>query len=496
MRGHHRNSLSASSISSITSAYSVREDARRRPPPLVMAGGNPRMSGEIMYRPESPNSYQYRPHSPGGFSTPTSSTFSTGQNSPRWSSGIQSPASSHSRTHSLYTEHRTPGRRLSVPSAGNPFQSPHSGSYGQPPVGSINSSNVGTFPPTGMLASPPSSSSGSTWSRRESGASAADEAWRRRTWAHPEYYSSNFTSRLQNSVSVNQYPSGPPPQVPVVPSNAPPLNPNSTRLPGIESFDPIPRPTTPVRRQPSPMMIDTPTRVPMTPAESYRDERRGSQHWEMGMNRTMNRLDIAQSSPFETAGSWASDANRAVQAQAEQVRAQHPNQVRFEDSSYPPRSQPSAYQHQSAPPVTPRHAKRQGWYHGPVSVQHPPLDPQLQRTSPEDSSSSDGVPGTPSSATTIGDVNPSIMHSNGHVENRHDPHVYDPRIVPSNGTNGYTNYHPPPNGEPGYTYGHGQHAPPGQPQHQAPKGTDSNMLRLEALVAVATSEENVAAAAY
>jgi hypothetical protein len=496
VRGHHRNSLSASSIGSVASTYSQSTDIRRRPPPLVMAG-NPaeprsRFSQEI-FRPDSP-SYQYRPHSPGGFSTPTSATFSTGQNSPRWGSGMQSPSQSLSRTASLYAGHRTPGRRLSVPSAQNPFQSPHGGQSFGPPL--LGNSNMGGFSPSSsMINSPTTSTSGSTWSsRRESVSQASDEAWRRRTW-HPETYSS-FTSRLQNVTSANNYySSGPPPQPPTVPSNAPPLQ--TMRLPGIESFDPLPRPTTPVRRQPSPMMIDTPSRTMPHPSEPYQNERPNSQHWDQGINRNMNRLDLAQGTPpTDAASTWASEANRAVQAQAEQARAQPT--IRFEESPYstrPHTSGGSFHQHTvSAPPVTPRENKRQAWYHGPVSTQHT-MAP-VQRTSPAESTDSErGIPHTPSSST-LGEYNPGIVHSNGWVENRNGSGIIppqDPRTVP---TNGYAPYPPQSGPEAAYTYTPSAQQVQAQQQqhHQIPKSTDSNMLRLEALVAVATSEENVAAA--
>ncbi len=496
VRGHHRNSLSASSIGSAASTYSQNSDLRRRPPPLVMAGEPRNRFSQEMYRPDSP-SYQYRPQSPGGFSTPTSATFSTGQNSPRWGSGMQSPSQSHSRTASLYAGHRTPGRRLSVPSAGNPFQSPHGGQSFGPPL--LNNSNMGAFSPSSsMINSPTTSTTGSTWSsRRESISNASDEAWRRRTW-HPETYSS-FTSRLQTVTSANNYYStGPPPQPPTVPSNAPPLQ--TMRLPGIESFDPLPRPTTPVRRQPSPMMIDTPSRAPMPhPSEQYLNERPGSQHWDQGINRNMNRLDLAQGTPpTDAASSWASEANRAVQAQAEQARAQPA--VRFEESPYSARPHTSGgafHQHTvSAPPVTPRENKRQAWYHGPVTNQSAHSMAPVQRTSPAESSGSEGgIPHTPSSST-LGEYNPGIVHSNGWVENRNGNGVlppHDPRVAPPHG---YAPYPPHGAAEGVYTYSSGAQQAQAQQQqhHQIPKSTDSNMLRLEALVAVATSEENVATA--
>lgn len=494
VRGHQRNSLSLSSITSNSSAYSQREEIRRRPPPLVMAAGDPRPRySQDMYRPESPNSqYQYRPSSPG-FSTPTSATFSTGQNSPQRWSGIQSPPMGHSRTQSLYNGHRTPGRRLSVPSAGNPFQSPHGNSYGPPVLGQINT-NPGSYSPAGSMLASPTTSTSSTWSRRESISNAADEAWRRRTW-HPDTYSqfsSSFTSRLQNVMTPNTYSSGPLPQPAPVPSNAPPLQ-QSMRLPGIESFDPLARSATPIRRQPSPMMIDTPSRPPVQQSPYY-PERPTSQHWDQGINRNMNRLDITQPNPNDGASSWASEANRAVQAQAEQARAQPT--IRFEESVYSARPHTSGgiYQpqsHSSAPPVTPTKAKRMGWYHGPMSIIRPvqQAPPSIQRTSPADSSGSEaGIPVTPSSSTA-GEFNPGIVHSNGWIENRNGnlPPQHDPRAA----QNGYT--YPPPHSDGAYTYAPTAPQPAAQHQ-QIPKSTDTSMLRLEALVAVAANEDKVATA--
>jgi hypothetical protein len=450
-----------------------------------------RLSQEIIggYRPDSPNQYQYRAHSPGGFSTPTSATFSTEQNSPRWGSAMQSPISSHSRTASLYNGHRTPGRRLSVPSAQNPFQSPHG--YGPPSLSNMNSSNIGAFSPTSSMMNSPTTSTTSGWSgRRESTSSASDEAWRRRTW-HPDTHSSGFTSsRLQN-VTTNYYSTGPPPQVPVLPSNAPPLqSQNSMRLPGIESFDPVPRASTPARRQPSPMMIDTPSRIP----EQYQ-ERPNSQHWDMGINRNLNRLDIQGTPPTDTAGSWANETSRAVLAQSEQTRAQPA--VHFEESPYSARTHTKNH-HFSAPPVTPKEAKRQGWYQGPPPIMGS-IDPRIQRTSPADSSGSEaGVPGTPSSAN-VGEFNPSIVHSNGYVEGRNGVFIQNPPVVPSNAPSGYASYQPQPiNGmEQAYTYvPHHQtqeHMHNGH-QGQVPKSSENSMSKLDALVAVATSGENAAAA--
>ena len=261
------------------------------------------------------------------------------------------------------------------------------------------------------------------------------------------------------------------------------------RLPGIESFDPLPRPSTPIRRAPSPMMIDAP-RGPATHFEqsSKPEDVKGYQHWDVGvgLHRNLTRLDITHgAAPVDAAGAWASDANRAVQAQAEQTRAQPA--VRFEQQAYAARPEPvnASQRHQhhiSAPPLTPREQKRHGWYHGPVIVQQ---DIRRQRTSPEGSSSSEGgVPGTPSS-TSVADYNPSIVHSSGWVEQSQRP--AQPNLLPNHNMN-YT--YGPPIGS--YTYGSDTHSIPPKPIHEEPK--PDSMLRLEALVAVATSEENATAA--
>jgi C2H2 transcription facotor len=481
VRGHQRNSLSTSSIASIGSfaaGYGPREDVRSRPAPILVAGN--RLSGEVMYQPDSPGQYQCRPPSAGDFST-TPSSFSTGQNSPRWSSNLQSPTSAHthSRSQSLYSAPRTPGRRLSVPSPSYPYHT-RGGSYGPAPIG-INSPLLS--PTSAMVTSPTSS----TWSRRDS--IPYDDTYKRKTWAHPEPYS-GFNTRIQNPGPAHYH-------SPVAPNRRPAPEQGQMRLPGIESFDSIPRAATPVHRQPSPMVIDSPSRPPVHGGEPYREERRNSQHWEMGAPRSYpDRLDLGRPAAYDSAGAWASEANFAVQARAEQARAQ-PTQVRFEEASHPDRPHPSAYQHQSAPVVTPREAKRQAWYQGPVSAHQPQpvVDPQLQRTSPEGSSSSENVPGTPSSSTAR-DSNPGIVHANGYVETRDNYPMHDAQAGSTHESGGYAHYPHPHGPDSAYTYAHGQQAPQVDPQHQEPKAPDNSMLRLEALVAVATSEENVAAAAY
>jgi hypothetical protein len=387
-RGHSK-SLSTSNINnigSVGSAYGMQPDSRRRPPPLVMAADTrSRMSMES-YRSGVDSAYSYRPQSPGDFSTPTSATFSTAQSSPRWPSGMGSPTSSHSRSHSMYTtDVRTPGRRLSVPSGAVPFQSPQGPPPGRLSFGPalVNSSNVGAFsPPSGnQLVSP--SGPNSAWShhRRDSSSSTtADEAWRRRTW-HPDSRSLSGQPG-QLSAVANQSASQPNPPPPIANPTSPQSN---LRLPGIESFDPlVQRPPTPPRGTASPMAVDSePVQRRVLPPGImdgvHIDDRRNLNIYDASLQRGINRLDIGhRTPPRDSAGSWATEANKAVQAQAERTHSH----VRFEE---PPREQynsaaasRSLHQHTMSAPsfATSREAKRHGWYHGPVSSNREGQQPQ------------------------------------------------------------------------------------------------------------------------
>ncbi|KAF9871070.1 hypothetical protein CkaCkLH20_11487 [Colletotrichum karsti] len=457
VRGHSK-SLSTSSIASvgpIVPAFNIRDDMRRRPPPLVMAGDpRSRLSLES-YRSDGP--YGYRPVSPTEYGTPTSATFSTGQSSPRWGSGIASPTTTHSRSQSMYSSgSRTPGRRLSVPSGGaNPFQSPHGGPvnrlvYGGP----VNASNNGAFSPatSSHLASPTTPTSGWT-GRRDSTSSNADEAWRRRTW-HPDSRSFNTnTSHLSNVLTPSQIQPNPAPPIANVSNQQ-----QNLRLPGIESFDPLPpRQISPPRRVPSPMMVDTEMAHPPAlrlSSDAAVEDRRNVAQWDMGLHRGLTRLDITSNTtpPRDSAGAWANEANQAVQAQAEQVRLNPPT-VRFEVEP-PSYSSSNAYSRShhhtmSMPSMASRDTKRHGWYHGPTSS-------HVHGPRPE-------APG----------------------QDHRGPHVN--RMV-----------HPNMNAFAGFPARQAEPQPPQQQQQQQP-GMDRSsnpdpLRRLEALVAVATSEGTTATA--
>ncbi|KYK62054.1 hypothetical protein DCS_03199 [Drechmeria coniospora] len=451
VRGHSK-SLSTSSIASISSmgsSYAGPPDLRRRPSPLVV-GSDPRSRHSLESYHALDGPYSYRPPSPSDFGTPTSATFSTTQSSPRWGSGMVSPISSHSRSQSVYVPGKSPpGRRLSIPSA---YHAAHAHQPNPPPQSAygpalVNGGHAPTYhSPTGSTA--PSSSA---WGRRDSAAAAAaaaaaDDAWRRRTW-HPDsrgYHGANANpppSQLSAVGSQSVRPNPPPPMA------TPSSTQTSFRLPGIESFDPLPP------RNPSPMSVDgEPVRrhsmFPPSHAPSdlpHPDERRNLNRYDASLQRGLTRLDIGRKSPprRDAAGAWASDANRAVQAQAEHAR-QNPTTVRFEhqvppsrQGHAPPRAGHSLHQQtMSAPSISQAEGKRHAWYHGPA------------------------------------------VHANGTLPAAQDPRgAHADRIV-----------HPNLNGAFGFPARE-------RSSKQQDMKDDAALDRLEALVAVATSE-GTAAAAY
>jgi hypothetical protein len=477
-RGHSK-SLSTSSINSVSSvgsAFSTVE-SRRRPPPLVMADPRARPGEPYRANPDHPG-YMYRPPSPSDFSTPTSATFSTEQGSPRWASSAASPSTSHSRSQSMYTPGtRTPGRRLSVPSGVNPFQAPHGLNPGRPMFGghgAMNSSNSGAFSPSSSLVSSPTVST-SGWSTRRDSTSSATEDWRRRTW-HPDSRSYvNNSNQLNNVANQSSVRPNPPPPI------ANPSNTQSTlQLPGIESFDnPTSQgPLTPPRRHPSPMAIDSqqaishPVVHQVAPAETVpHEERRNLNMYDASLQRGLNRLDISHNTPpRDSTGGWNSEVGKAAQAQGEQVRTNQPT-VRFEQQM-PPTSYPSQgplrvgqslhQQTMSAPSISSsRDGKRRGWYNGPVTV-HREEVPRSQQD--------------PRVAHVDRMVHPNFTGFSGFParepqQPQHHATVLAPQQQP--------------------LQAHHQHQQP--PQDRPSNGPDS-LRRLEALVAVATSEGSTATA--
>ena len=388
----------------------VREDSRRRPPPLMMASDSSarnRLSLDTLRSQAStpPGQYSFLVEPSEGASTPTSTTYSNGQNSPGYGSSLGSPGSTVSRNGNFW-DGRSHTRRLSVPSGPVQFQSPQSNAYPSPFLSPLVSSSASTFSNIGSSVGSPTSANYSP-SRREA-VSAAEAEWRRRTW-HPSTYSyPNYSRPATSGLSYYQTPDAPRPAF--APQAAAAAS-QPHRLPGIETFDQMPRrPATPHASNASPMHIDTNIRPPIYPGPSVQlnsgpNDRRGHASWDMSLHQNLTKLEIASGTPPNDSVPWshqAADGQIPVGQQMEQHTQAAPvlhqeSQKRLSETSHYPNP-------------TPNRAKRQGWYIGHTGGNG-------QRASPGDSSSSEGVPTTPSFSTA--EHHPSIVHSNGYIETGH-----------------------------------------------------------------------------
>lgn len=465
-------------------------DVRRRPPPLAMASDSgpsarARLSLNTVdaYNPPlmgspGPQIVEYDTQS-NAPTTPTSATFSTANGSPaRFGSAMQSPVST-SRPVS-WAGPPPQGRRLSISSTGNPFSGPPGQGPAPPPpyMTPLQSSTNSTFSGQSSMYASPTASHFSE-SRRDSN---ADADWRRRTW-HPGTYSGPRPAT--SGLGYHQTIDAPRPSYTSQPAAS-----QTTRLPGIESFDYAPPPLSLPRRQPSPMQVDPPARpltyhAPVEHTPNRGHEKRTSISWDI------DRLKIASPNPpREQWGQYPthSSTGRPTTAPHGYFSQRQPPPNVPQPIQVPSMESPRSSQDQ---PVTPRKNKRQAWYNGPLA------QPQraMQRTSPEDSSSSEGVP-TPG---TMAEYHPAIMHSNGFVEvmppgtsveeykatspssimERPHPlhaHQYQPYHSHSLSNSGYRPQREPERGS----------IPFGQP---LPQTSANDMRRLEALVAVATGEQ-------
>ena len=420
-RGHSRN-LSASSVGSMASTASTvsgigRDDNRRRPPPLMMANdhaGRNRLSLEVLRSGAStpPGQGSFLRDESEGLSTPTSTTFSTGQNSPGgYGSSMGSPTSAVSR--GGFWDGRGHGRRLSVPSGPKPFQSSQT-SYGSPylsPLHSSNASNFSNFSST--LGSPTSSTYGST----QQHAVSREEEWRRRTW-HPSSYT-NFSRPATSGMAYYQTPDAP---RPAFAPGASAAASQSNRLPGIETFDH--RPSTPPGYGPAPTHIDNAGRPPVYPGPSTQqnsgpNDRMARASWDMGLHHGLTKLELTNAPPPPEPRQYQQFGMRPASEQMTQATHGPHVTVPHEVSK-----RPTEDDHYPTP--SSNRAKRQGWYAGPPpAVQQPPTT--QPRTSPGDSSSSEGQPKTPSISTS--EHVPAIVHSNGYVEAGQAPTVGPPQQV-------------------------------------------------------------------
>lgn len=463
-RGHSRN-LSTSSIGSTTSSIGAADDIRRRPQPLAMANdpsARARLSLETynsgMGGNPGQHQYIYYNQSPTGYSTPTSTTFSTGNQSPRFQPGMASPSSTISRS-SFYNGARAQSRRLSVPSGQSPFQS-HNSTYPPPYFSALPSGQSATFSQNSSVFASPTSSVFSH-GRRES---ETEMEIRRRTW-HPSTNSQYAQRPATSGLTYHQTPDEPRPAFTQQQAAS-----QMTRLPGIESFDHAP--PAGVRQPPSPMMVDASPRPPSSGRPS-----------DAGLQQGLTRLDIAAANAPAAEGQW-------------QVAQGAPigQPVYFNQHAPPPQYVQPKHVSMPEQPVTPRKNKRNAWYGGPITPSHSnQVAYGTLRPSPEDSGSSDGVP-TPSVAQGA-EYNPVIVNPNGVTEypagtaiTSDEQKMYYPPGHQGRTDSGYQTYMQQAQPAPPYPLQAGHDPRFAQTNYgQAP---NNDMAKLEALVAVATSESS------
>ena len=385
-----------------------RDDARRRPPPLLMANDSPsrnnRLSLDTLRREAQTPPGQYSFLVDDEASTPTSTTYSTGQNSPGgYGSSLGSPSSAISRNGGVFENRSSHGhaRRLSVPSGPLQYGSSQTNIYGSPYLSPLVSSNASAF---SNLSSTFGSPTNAHYNIARSQA-AIDAEIRRRTW-HPSTYTFTSYSRARPTSGLFHQHSPDPPRPGFAPQAT--LAPDQPhRLPGIETFDQMPRrPATPPPRGSSPMQIDPAIRPPVYHGPSVQPnpgphDRRGHASWDMSLHQNLNKLDIANGPPPPPETNTRNQQNLPSQLPS--------GSHTFQAPQAPPVLHQDIRGHENGtprfPPANPNRARRQGMYIGHVA----PV-----RNSPGDSSSSEGVPTTPSG--THAEHHPSIVHSNGYVE--------------------------------------------------------------------------------
>ena len=426
-RGHSRN-LSSSSVGSNTSTIS-NNDVRRRPPSIMMTQDSaPRAKLSIDTRGHivtPPRTFAYANSPSGGPSTPASSTYSNDPNSPFGSTAGSPIASGHRYSGSWNLPGH--GRRLSVPSNANPFQPPLNQTYSPyfspltPATMSNNSSN------SSLLASPVSSVY-SFSSRHDPQAAEAES--RRRTW-HPSTYSI-YPRPATSGLSYYQTPDAPCPSF--APQAVTAVN-NSQRLPGIDAIDHfVNRPRTPQRSGPWPIENESPQKAPLSrvpeQAPANTSDRRSHNSWDLSLHQGITKLDLASGTPPKDLGLWGQQTIAEMQNAASSTGfgpPPPPPSQQQQQQLYPTThqsSRPVIHQESQKRPADVDHypttkaesnrSRRNGWYDGPpvqVHQQQMQVRPApTQRRSPEDSSSSDGIP-TPSS--TAGGIDPIILQNGG-----------------------------------------------------------------------------------
>ncbi|KAL4772118.1 hypothetical protein BDW60DRAFT_43935 [Aspergillus nidulans var. acristatus] len=431
-RGHSRN-LSTSSIASTTSTYSQPPELRRRPPPLIMANDattRSRLGLEPMMDAPTTPPAQVR----GFHAAPSGSPYTPSQMYP----GNGSPMPGAAQVTGFW-DGKTAARRLSVPSGANPF-APLQYSHPYP------AANYAA--PGEIYASPVSGKYPIERDYQPTEAELRRRTWHYSTWPTPsrtDYSgipSSQASESLPPAIGGNESADRPP------------------RLPGIESFDKFAakRSLTPPVRKPSPMQVDNkpppgynfsggfnyaPPPGRPAPPISGPGHRRGHVSWDMSLHTNLTGLHIRDKpTPQRDASNWGQQTISELRSIG---------------------SRPSSSYQQQVQEFRGQHT------HGPPSFSTTASSSHAARTSPEDSSSSEGVH-TPSTASL--EYHPAIVQNNGFVEPQHPPLSSDASQTACPPISQPESYHIKHESRPDLNN----------------VSRDPGMGRLEALVAVATSE--------
>jgi hypothetical protein len=476
-RGHSRNLSASSTTSTASTISRDDSRRRPPPLMMAHdPSARARLTLDTMRSQMStpPGNYTYANQSSAGPSTPTSTTYSNAPSSP-YGSSVGSPMSSVSRPVGHWGAPPT-GRRQSVPNGTNPFQPPHGPMQAAPYLSPLMPSNSSHFSGTSSILASPTGSSYS-FARNESAIAAEAElrrrTWHPSTYSS---YQRPATSGLSHYSTTDASSSPFVPQAinPVSQTQRLPGIESFTQMYHPPRTPPRQGPGALAPETPPRSSMYSPVTERSAPGP---DDRRGHLSWDMSLHQGLTKLDIANNSPKEpgqwglqvlaeiqTAASRTSQLLPTQQPltshppfSQQNMPSSHPNSSQQPVSSQQPMPsiQPTASQQpmpsqqptssqQSMPsqqlkplpqsiqpspikrepqkrttevehypkPAAPNRSRRQAWYNGPLQPS-PATVTLAHRTSPEDSSSSEGVP-TPSAASA--ECHPSIVHANGYIE--------------------------------------------------------------------------------
>ncbi|KMP01935.1 hypothetical protein CIRG_02074 [Coccidioides immitis RMSCC 2394] len=389
-------------------------------------------------------------------------------------------------------------RRLSVPTDSRPFDPSHASSFSPVHLRQLAPAH-GPYPnnetPLGGPSTPHTP-------QTAQGISPSDSDWRRRTWHPSTGFARPITSGLWFQQSAEQTPSA-------YPVNLQPLqNQNPPRLPGIESFDQMQQsPLAPPRREPTPMQIDRPPGQVEQPIQQQQQQqqqqhqqagappfptsfdaqtpaarpqppisglghRRGFLSLDLSLHRNLTKLDLRESPPQKNAGQWSQQTTHPQSAVTSQ---QEPASV---SSAAPPAPV------QALPPIAPKepqpiadatnandHTKRHTWF---ITSSADPSHSNVPVTRAPSShpKTSESVQATPKASV---DFLATVAQNESEAERRRSLAISD-----------LSSENPPQ--PPRYTFD--ASSEPRSGVYPGPATNDPGLGRLEALVAVATSESS------